>query len=496
MIKLSELGDIRFRLPRLKGRKSEILSKLLLSLGVASLFILITILPSSILFTGQTIEQSGFSILVLFTTLTFGFLLSFIILLGKKVFFDPKYFLSVLSFALLTTATSVIRRYTDAHISNTFGIDTFRSLAGFTIMAFVGFYYFINFVIRDMTLMRRFFKFLMLGFSLFVVVLMIHTNISDTSYVNNNIGIVILIYIILLLSIFLTKSKKVLKAALLIVSAIFVFLTPQTSPDPIRSTQVITVLIISIILQGLIYAFFKREIIKTKTLELRNFNSNFKDQKYSISEVSYFLLITVSVLAIVLGILVHFGFNFNFSIITNPINNFVNELKIPFTGSLDFKALLIGSGAYDLALKRTNLDPNVSTIVNIFITQGVVGTLAYLFILITGLIALVKSIRRSLKLKNNRALIFIHSFIMLFTSVYALISYGGVFEAILWWVSFSLFAVYLKLDDLKKIYLLDNWNVEPFIFKKSAGIYFRITFALLVIVLTLFVLYSLSMLKF
>ncbi|MEO6728674.1 MAG: hypothetical protein ABIM99_02005, partial [Candidatus Dojkabacteria bacterium] len=156
LISISGLTDLEFSLPVLKGRKSEILSKILLSLGVLSFFLMMFILPFSNLFTGKSSEQSTFEVLVAFITLCLGFFGSFFLLQGKKVIVDPRYFLSVLFFALLTTAASVLK--SPAHISNTFGINTVRSLSGITIMALVGFFYFFNFIAKDFKMLSRIYK--------------------------------------------------------------------------------------------------------------------------------------------------------------------------------------------------------------------------------------------------------------------------------------------------------------------------------------------------
>ncbi len=490
LIRISGLADLEFNVPVLKGRKSEVLSKIILSLGVVAFLSFLLIIPFSNLFIGKTFEESSFEALIFFMCLSLGLLGAYVLLQGKKVLTDPKYFLSVLFFALLTTAASVLK--SPAHISNTFGEVVLRSLSGITIMAIVGFFYFFSLVIKDSKMLKRASSLFSLSLAILVTLLVFHVNVTDTNFVNNNLPIVLFAYFYLTLGLFFSKSKRILKAILLAVSAIFVFLTPQTIPNSILSTQVITTGLLTLFILGVIYSIIKKEYVKARLAKLTVIKTSFKDKRYSLSEVSYFLLLVVSLLAIVTGVLIHFKFNFTIDILVNPLNSFINAFKAPLEGTLNAGKFILGNGSYDAARRASNLDTSVSSVVNVFVTQGLVGILAYLFIVVTGFIAMFKSIKRSILLRSHRGLVFLSAFSLLFVSIFSLITYSGELLIIFWWMAFAFFSVFLNLKDLRSIYIQNDWTVKSLILKNKWGIYLRVLLSLLIIVLSVAALLSFS----
>ncbi|MFS8130455.1 MAG: hypothetical protein ACMG57_00600 [Candidatus Dojkabacteria bacterium] len=483
LIQISGLGNLEFTLPVLTGRKSEILSKILFSLGIVSFFLLIAVLPYSNLFSGKSFEQSSFETLILFMCTTLAFLGSFLLLQGKKVLVDPKYFLSVLLFALLTTAASVLK--SPAHISNTFGIELVRSLSGVTIMSIVGFYFFFNLVAKDFKTLNKLVNTFKFSLVVLIIILMFHTNVTDVNFVNNNLAIVLFAYFFLTLSLVFTRTKLVLKSILLAVSAIFVFLTPQAIPSSIISTQVITAGAVSLIILGVLYLSLKKQYVRSKLSQLSSVREGFKEKKYSLSEVSYFLLLSVSVIAILVGVLVHFKFNFSFDVLLNPLNSLINDVKATFAGTLNFQALAIGSGSFDTVKRISNLDSFLSSVVNVFVTQGLIGLTAYVFILVTSLMALFKSIKKSLSSRSNRGFVFLMSFTIVFVAIYSFFSYGGELLTILFWFAFATLGVYLNLKSLKDEYMQKDWNVQPIFIKGKLGVYLRILLSVLIILISI-----------
>lgn len=482
LFKISGIGNLEFSVPVFSGRKSEKFSKLLWALAVITFFTFIIVLPISPLFTGKSFETSAFITLITFMCLSLGLILGFLIIQGKKVLVDPKFFLSVLFFALLTTAAAVLK--SPAHISNTFGMELLRGLSGITIMSLVGFFYFFNFLAKDIKMLNKLSSALRLGFTLLILVLIFHVNLSDITYVNTNLPIVLFIYAYLGLSLIFSKSKRILKAILLAVSAIFVFLTPQTVPDAIKSTEVITVLVLSLAILGVVYAIIKKEYVKAKVTQLRGANAEFKDKKYSLSEFSYFILLAVSVLAIVVGVLVHFRFNFNISILLNPINELLGDIQARLV-NINVMQLFLGNGSYDAGRKISVLNSFYSSINNVFVTQGLVGLVAYIFILVTALLGMFRAIKLSLLQRSNRGLVFISSFTLVFVSIYSVIAYSGEILTILWWFAFATISVYLNLKNLKSIYTQTDWSVTKLFLKDKAGVYLRVFFSVLMIAISI-----------
>jgi len=490
LIRISGLTDIEFNIPLFHGRKSEILSKVLLSFGVLSLFVFIILLPSLSLFFAGNFENTTFGALILFVVSIVAFLGAFFVLQGKKVIVDPQYFLVVLFFALLTTAASVLR--SPAHITNTFGNSNARSLSGITIMCLVGFFYFFSFVVKDSKMLKRFTSAFNYSLVIFLVLVLFHTNISDVNFVNSNLPIVLFAYFYLIISLFLSKSNKILKAILIAVSAIFVFLSPQTIPDSLISTQSITIGILAIIILSVIYAGIRKDYLSEKVKELKSIKTGFKEKKYSLSEVSYFLLILVSIIAVIVGVLVHFRFNFTANIILAPLDTFVVTLRNLFTGNLNLSKILIGGSAYDAVTKSSNLNTSSSILTNVLITQGLVGLIAYLVLFGTGILVLIKSIRKSLQQKSHRVLVALSGFSLLFVTLYSVITYPGELFTIVWWFSFVSLTVFLAIKSLTKVFILEDWRVSRLFLKDKPGIYLRVLVSVIVLILGILTVISIT----
>ncbi|MEO6728835.1 MAG: hypothetical protein ABIM99_02840, partial [Candidatus Dojkabacteria bacterium] len=338
----------------------------------------------------------------------------------------------------------------------------------------------------------RIYKVLHAGLAVLIVVLIFHTNVTDVNFVNNNLAPVLFTYFYLLIILVFSKSRIVLKSILLAVSAIFVFLVPQTIPDTTLSTRAIATGILTIFIVGVIYSLVKREYIKDKISELKQIQKSFKEKKYSMSEVSYFLLLGASIVAILVGVLVHFRFNFISSTLNVPLDSFLSALKSPFSTNLNISTLLLGNGSYNAVSKISYLNPGNTTMVNIIVTQGLVGLTAYLFIFISAFRALAKAIKRSLVERNKRGFVFTLAFVIIYISLYTMFAYVGEFFTILWWLAFASLAAYLHITDLKKVFIQEDWSVKKLILKNKAGVYLRVIISVLIAVASFAALISFS----
>jgi len=110
----------------------------------------------------------------------------------------------------------------------------------------------------------------------------------------------------------------------------------------------------------------------------------------------------------------------------------------------------------------------------------------------TGILVLIKSIRKSLQQKSHRVLVALSGFSLLFVTLYSVITYPGELFTIVWWFSFVSLTVFLAIKSLTKVFILEDWRVSRLFLKDKPGIYLRVLVSVIVLILGILTVISIT----
>jgi hypothetical protein len=255
-----------------RHEKLNSLIKVIFFLGLNLLFLFLLFLPSSGEFGGtRSIETNYFNYFILFILISFVGYFIVLILNGSKRLVDPKNFLSVLIFALISTAAAVLA--TPASASNTFGIATVRGLSGAFILLAIGLFYLINVFIQDRTLLKRAWYTLVIAFSIYLFVL-IALSLSGNSMIPNNILNLSPLFLLLTLTLLHSRLPKWFIGILLGLFSVLTLISFSSFKGMYSNVYVIIItLSITTLVFTIYFLLVNRKYIKNRLKEIKKTNS-------------------------------------------------------------------------------------------------------------------------------------------------------------------------------------------------------------------------------
>ena len=429
----------------------ESLIKFLHFFGLLSLFVFFIGLPLiGFLRLEKNLETNIFLFLIIFSLLSFVIHFIVLILNGKSKLTDPKNFLQVLTFALLTTVASVF--VIPSNLSNTFGVENLRAVSGIFIMCAVGLFYILNVYIRDRVLFKRVIYFFAIGFTTLFVYLLA-TSFGSNLYIPNNIILLSPLYIFIAGILLFSRIPKVFSLTSIVV---LILLTILSFIGYTGIFDNLYIVILSLSFTGLMFSLFfiinNRKYINTLFSEIKSHNEK-NSQKFR----------RVGKLIILLSPFLIFLSGFVIQILTKQsylgIFNSLSEISLGFTNifnsvsasSNQFVSILFGLGG-------RILNPDFSLISNIISSQGLVGLFAYLFLGFSATYYGFKLLKDELSRDRDYKLLATMLFLMVYITILSLFTYPGILLVILWWIAFGLISSYPKLA--KNPSILRNFEVN------------------------------------
>lgn len=431
---LSKEYFLTLSLPSLSRKeKSNSVVKILFFFGLNLLFVFFLLLASSGEFAGTgSVETNYFNYFILFILLSFVGYFAVLVLNGSKRLVDPKNFLSVLIFALLSTAAAVLAM--PATASNTFGVSSVRGLSGAFILLAIGLFYLINVFVQDRTLLKRVWYTLVLGFSLYFLALVV-LSYSGNSMIPNNILNVFPLFLLLGLTFLHSRLPKWL---LLTMLGFFGALTLFSYSSYKGLHGNLYAVLISISITALIFSIYfllvNRKYLKNRVEEIKK-SSSLKDK-----------LRLALPLLLLLSPIVIFLFGFIVQIITKQnylsVFNNLGDIRIAIDNLITNSTIVNSGSRFLVGLGGRVLNPDYSLISNVISSQGILGLVAYLFLGITTLVFGFKLLNKMIFVTRDYKFALSFMFILVYGIVLSFFVYPGLLTLILWWGALGLISTY------------------------------------------------------
>lgn len=459
-----------------RSEKTTSIVKFTFFLGIVLLFLFFAFLPLS----GQlgvlpNTESNYFNFLVAFIVVSYIGYFIVLSLNGSKRIVDPSNFLSILIFALLSTAAAVL--VIPASITNTFGITSLRGISGAFIMSAIGLYYLINVYIQDRTLLKRAIYTITFGFLIYFVFLLA-TSYGENTMIANNIVNIAPLFILLSALLLYSRMPKFIPIILLFASGIVTLISFANYKGVMMNLYNV---IISLSITGLIFSIYfavvNRSYIRNRIKELKmKKNRAFKTR----------LRLVVPLIVLLLPFVI-FLTGFIFQILTKQqfllaFNN-LGEVKVGFDNLFNNTSLSSGGTRVLVGLGGRVLNSDFSLVSNIISSQGLVGLTAYVFLAVSSLIFGFRLLKKMLFSTQDYKIALTLMFILVYGMVISFFAYPGILTIILWWISLSLITVLSKVFASKRNEVI----LEDLGFVKSKRLTkgrfnFQYVFALLVVI--------------
>lgn len=480
------IGKISFVIPEFNS-----LSKILLFVQQTYLYGVFFLLPFfSLLFTDQSYETAIFYSILFASIPLISIFVIRVILFGSPVFVDPKGFIIVLFFALLTTAASI--SVDSPSTTNTFGEDSLRGLSGVFVMGMIALYYGVNATVRDKNAFKRYFFALIVGFiSYSYMMVMIEASFTH--------GIIVLSSIPFLLGLGFAYRKllyfiyiyiAVLLIGILFIADIFVLTDGYFIPFEV----IIFVSTIMFIVTSYLLVSNSGQKFKSNDSWITRLVPLNKQKQIVISWNTILNFIPVAFLTTIVAYFFYELFNsdtFNDYVI-NGYDSFIDGFNSLTSSRFDtievIQNLFLGLGADANIVSQT-------LYTNVLVSQGFFGIIAYVILfgsaLYFGSQFVVKSYLNHSYFPFISTLFFVIGFIPLLS----FFTYPGIYLLIVWWISFSMLMAYNSFAQSKEsfIYTEKKLVLTPsFISNKNGNIALKVFFVLIVIILTSFIIYQLA----
>lgn len=463
-------------------------SKILSYLNQKLLYVYIVLLPFLVfLLKDETLETSVFfGSLFLIVPLISVFLIR-MVLIGSNVFTDPKGFIVVLVFALLTTTASI--SIDSPTTTNTFGQDAIRGLSGIMIMGFIALYYSINVAIKDKNAFKRYILAFLIGTLLFGYIALFQTFRFEY-------GLILLSSIPFLFAFANSypKLKFYLYTFILILLSVLIFgskmFTKEVSLFPYE------ILILISLLSFLIITYI---LLANSTQKLKRKDNWFNRILPLNSESSIVINSNMLLNSIPMVFFAAISLYFFYSLFdTNSFNDFLKATLENYSDG--FKYItderfegfdLVQNLAFGVGSDAVSED--VSLFSSVLVSQGIFGVVAYLALYIYAIINAVKLVVNSY-LKNT----YFHLsatllFNILVVSLLSIFIYPGLYLLSLWWISFSMLMAYDAFKSSKEDKLYFEKEIKIYDSKQNSNYtkYAKFISTLLIFVLATALIYQL-----
>lgn len=377
-------------------------------------------------------ETNYFKFFIAFSIISYGIYLFALVLNGRRRLADPKNVLNVLIFALLTTTAAVF--VTPSSITNTFGTQYVRALSGIFIICAIGFYYLTNVYVRDLTFIKRLIYLLTSGFVLYFLYLLMSSYQGISFIITNFLNVAPLFILLSGVAIFSRIPRKFSVGLLIFISTLTLAIFSSYKGVLINVYYVLIASAISGLILSIYFLLKNPTYISSKISELK-----MEDKLISKGMKSIPLLLIASPIFILL-----FGFIIQFITKQNFLNVFlgINDIAIAFnnisvnstSASPQIVRIFVGLGGLVL-------NPDLSVLGNAIASQGIIGAIAYIFLIVSSLMYGFKVLGGLLKRSSEYKLGVLILFVMLYSSIISLFIYPGILTIILWWIGFSLMTV-------------------------------------------------------
>lgn len=473
---------IEFNLPviSLKLRKTNLILNIVNYLYLTFIPLFLFCLPLiTLLKNGVALELNLLNYLIISTSFLLILFLTRLVLLGLKVLMDPPFFINLLFFALLTTTSSVIVSSPDA--LNTFGSGNFRALSGLVIMSLLTIFYIFSSYFKDYFRLRKFIKFITLGFISYLVVIILDPTLVSLTTTISFITLFVIFYLFYSLN---SDKNKLIKLSVVSVLVGLALLRLSTFKTFFNEIYVVLFVLLFVSVISLILTFIlKRDLVILSLLKFKNFLELFRAKKYrTLFRNTLIQLLILSPLIILILLLILTSQNYGTFLIFNIV---VERLVLTLQGFFElaqgnFLTILSGFGFIGY---RSSL-PLIS---NILYMQGLLGLLAYISL---GAYLVFKSISLLRKSIKDYRLVLGILVSVLFMVFYSLLSYTGLLPIIFIWLLIMILSFLNRSKSSDE--LLEN--VKPLTIRgrlnNRYGVLLRLV--ILIVLITLIVLGAIS----
>lgn len=498
---------LEFYLPQFGGSKIETFVKFLILLISSLLFVfsagifLIGTFESGIV----TIENGLFNFQIVLSLALLGLLLILITLNGFRRFVDPNNFISVLVFALLAISSAIFS--VPVSISNTFGVTSFRSIAGFYVVSTLGIFYLINFVIQDKRILRKLFYTLSTSAFLSVFVILFQGLFIDSAtFLTSVIFLMISSVFVLSFANYVNKNKITYTAlaGITVLSIALIVLGYDKSKYLNNFIYIITFLFSASLALFIILVNYwqkSQNVLKTHFELLTNPSPKKSKKKNNDRNKSiiYFLGMSLPLIILIFAIALSASNSIQLSTLTKGLNDIrnavVSVLTVSGMNTATLFKIIFGGGATVLTQTLAlNYNSFLAYVVQI---QGLLGLSAYLFIWIYGIYNSIKTFRESFERNHEYKLLLPFVFFVIFVPIFSLFQNLSLLLNILWWLSFSVISAYSKISKLDPsvAFIFNDFSVDNFksnLLQGKRSLIIKLLIVGILVILTGVILYSLS----
>ncbi len=414
--------------------KMKFLVHLLYRLGAFAFFSFLFFLPFCFyLATDTKIEASFYMYVLIYMIITAALFLGLILFKKKDIYIDPKGFLNILIFSLLSTISILLVEQSD--VANTFGSTALKSLSGLSVIAFLAIFYFSHFFINTKTKLTNAVSLLIAGS--FVLIL------ATLGTSAENIDGYIIFDLMVLLPIFLFglyKNKYMQLLSVLFIFIAILKLSEFTISDGLLFVMSFSLLITNFIL--LAFRYMNGDLVlefKQTFASLKNF-----DKEKILNNLALIVHLILFISALIAVIYFVFTNNFKAESVFETTFDDIKDIWASLSDS-GIRSVLFGRGALLLNI-------NFSFFNNLFISQGIVGLIAYLVVISY----IVKQIYKSYKNKFNDYLTYTFNLLILFILISSIFVYPGMFVITLLWLFMSFLNINLEVANKNDDKL--NWS--------------------------------------
>lgn len=437
------------------------------------------------MFYKNSLQNSELNILSYLIFSVFIMLFIFIIRIligGRKVLTDPPFFMSILVFALTTTAASVL--VVPASPLNTFGSGSFRLIAGWTVLLFVGFFYLLRNFLNSDNRVSLLIKSIFSGYLVYLILICLTSLTSELSSILTEVTLLSSFFILYSLN---TPKRKLIKVLLiLILSGLAFFKFYNSQLFSLALGDIFFIMFITSLISSIILIFvYKKKYFETFFVLIENFKLLIKTRKFTDLRLflrNFFVSILLVSPILFLGGLIYMDYAgyYSFDSLTYILQSYSSSIS--FLESLAKTSIpsLFTGGGFQFGFSST-----YPLLANIIRVQGLLGLFAYV---VLGSFGIYQYIKVLINKKFNNKLLVAVGFLTIAIPVLAIFSYPTLFLVIFWWLSITILSYfnatdlsYYELSNDKKVAKKHNSNRTLYI-KIGLGIFSLVSIIYLMVV--------------